>query len=310
MKKKPVVLLLAYGGPESLDEIEPFLQRLLRQDKIPPQMLQRVKEKYQQIGAGSPLPRICRSIRRKLAAVFIEQGFDLPVYLAYRYANPGIFSVVEMLREIDVGQTLAVSLSPHTSTISTKAYFTTLETALAGYPMKIVPITKWFRHPLYIDCLVRRIEKTAEKNGFRLNDSTTALIFSAHNIPQSFLDKGDPYLEEIKENIALVTARLPTTTHYLAYQSKGNAPGPWLEPDVEDLLFQLIRSGQHRNFLLIPISFAMDHLETLYDLDLKLMPKIRKKVGIKIDRIGMPNDEDDFVNLLASVIKNTHDLAG
>ncbi|MBW1645511.1 MAG: ferrochelatase [Deltaproteobacteria bacterium] len=302
MGKNTAVLLLAYGGPETMEDIEPFLRRLLRRETIPPPMLQRVQEKYRQIGSGSPLPAICRSIRRKLAAALPAGGVELPVYLAFRYSNPGIFAVVEMLTEIGVERVMALSLSPHSSTISTRAYFQALEQAAGGQELEIVPVDDWFRHPGYIDCLVSRIRKAAAANEFALDDPRTAVVFSAHSIPQSYLDRGDTYVEEIQENIRLVMGRLPGTRHYLAYQSQGKAPGPWLEPRVETLLPELNRQSGHENFLLVPVSFAMDHLETLYDLDVEIIPELRRLPGVRAARIAMANDDEDFIAMLAAAV--------
>ncbi len=304
MGKNTAVLLLAYGGPETPEEIKPFLQRLLRREEIPAPMLRRVQEKYRLIGNGSPLPAICRSIRRKLAAALTAAGGEpeLPVYLAFRYSNPGIFSVVEMLTDVNTERILALSLSPHTSTISTRAYFSALEKA-AGQRLEIVPVSDWYRHPLYIACLVKRIRQAAADSGFTLDDPRTAVIFSAHSIPQSYLDRGDPYVEEIRENIRLVMADLPGVDHHLAYQSQGKAPGPWLQPEVESLLPELVSRGR-QNFLLVPVSFAMDHLETLYDLDVEILPSLHRHPGVRAARIAMANDADDFIAMLAAAVRD------
>ncbi|MCK5681063.1 ferrochelatase, partial [bacterium] len=120
---KAAILLLAYGGPENIEEIEPFLKRLLRRDSLPPGLLQRVEKKYQAIGGGSPLPSICREIREKLS----QELKELPVYLAFRYAEPSIENVVREMRAEGITKIFALSLSPHSSTISSAAYYKTLE---------------------------------------------------------------------------------------------------------------------------------------------------------------------------------------
>jgi len=114
---KEAILLMAYGGPENIAEIEPFMLRLLRRDKLPPGLLQRVEKKYQAIGGGSPLPSICRQIREKLS----QKITDLPIFLAFRYADPSIDNIVETMQSQGIKRVFALSLSPHSSIISSVA---------------------------------------------------------------------------------------------------------------------------------------------------------------------------------------------
>ncbi len=297
MEDTTAVLLLAYGGPENPAEIEPFLQQLLRMDKIPAPLLQRVLEKYQTIGGGSPLPGICRSIRKKLAEVFANSDKKLPVYLAFRYSKPDIDTVVRQMAAEGIKQILAVSLSPHTSKISTTAYFSTLDNVVSELSLKVIPVRSWYRNPQYIDCLARRISLAAEQYSLDVSAPTTALVFSVHSIPESYLEDGDTYVEEINENISLLMEKFPDSQHFLGYQSKGKAPGAWLKPDVNQLLPELITDG-FKKIILIPLSFAMNHLETLYDIDQEIIPAITNQHQVNLVRITMCNDDDDFISML------------
>ena len=297
MKDGTAVLLLAYGGPENQAEIEPFLQQLLRMDKIPAPLLQRVVEKYQTIGGGSPLPGICRSIRKKLAEVFANSNKKIPVYLAFRYSKPAIDTIVRQMAAEGIRKILAVSLSPHASKISTTAYFSSLDTVAAELSLKVVPVRNWYRNPQYIDCLAGRIVNTASHNSMNLKNPDTALIFSVHSIPESYVKDGDTYVEEIKENISLLMEKFSGSRYFLGYQSKGKTPGAWLQPEIDQLLPELINDGL-KNIILIPLSFAMDHLETLYDIDQEIIPAITNRHQINLVRITMCNDNDDFIRML------------
>ena len=297
MKNNTAVLLLAYGGPENPAEIEPFLQQLLRMEKIPAPLLQRVVEKYQTIGGGSPLPRICRSIQKKLGEVFAGSDSKLPVYLAFRYSKPDIDTVGRQMAAEGIKQIIAVSLSPHASKISTTAYFSALNKVAAELSLEITPVRNWYRNPLYIDCLSRRITMAAAKNLINLSSPDTALVFSVHSIPESYVKDGDPYVDEIKENISLLMEKFPGSRHFLGYQSKGKSPGAWLEPEIDQLLPELIDDGL-KNIILIPLSFAMDHLETLYDIDQEIIPTVTSRHQVNLVRITMCNDDDDFISML------------
>ena len=303
MENTTAVLLLAYGGPENPAEIEPFLQQLLRLPQIPPPLLQRVVEKYQTIGGGSPLPRICRGIQEKLGDFLARSNGNLPVYLAFRYSKPDIDTVARRMADAGIKRILAVSLSPHASKISTTAYFNTLDKAAAELSLEVVPVQNWYRSPLYIDCLARRVTLAASQQDMDLGAPDTALVFSIHNIPESYLEQGDLYVEQIKENIALLMEKFPGCRHFLGYQSKGKTPGAWLKPDVEQLLPELIDNGV-KNIILVPLSFAMDHLETLYDLDQEIIPAITGRHQVNLVRIAMCNDDDDFIAMMAGCISN------
>ncbi|MEA3347454.1 MAG: ferrochelatase [Pseudomonadota bacterium] len=294
---KEAILLLAYGGPEKTEEIEPFLKQLLRRDPLPPGLLQRVEKKYQAIGGGSPLPSICRLIRKKLS----QELDELPVFLAFRYAEPSIEKVVKEMTSQGVTRIFALSLSPHSSTISSAAYYKTLEEVTATGKLELVRLENWYRETAYNQLIAARILETAREKGFQLDSEKTHIIFSAHNIPQSYIDQGDTYVDEITANIRAIKALLPQCRSSLAYQSKGKAPGAWLEPEIEDHLLELKQKGCS-NFIVVPISFSMDHLETLYDLDQELKTFCDDE-GLNLCRSQPANADDDFIAMLTQFIK-------
>ena len=301
---KDAILLLAYGGPEKIKEIEPFLKQLLGRDPLPPGLLPRVEKKYQAIGGGSPLPSICRKIREKLS----QELNDLPVFLAFRYAEPSIKEVVGEMVAGGITRIFAISLSPHSSTISSAAYYKTLEEVAATDKLELIRLENWYREAAYNQLIATRILAAARKKGFELEAKETHLLFSVHNIPQNYIDQGDTYIDEITANIEAIRALLPTCRNSLAYQSKGNAPGAWLEPKIEDHLLKLKKEGCS-NIIVVPISFTMDHLETLYDLDLALKTFCTDK-GLNLCRSQPANADDDFIAMLAQFIRRGTTVSG
>ena len=295
---KEAILLLAYGGPESLAEIEPFLKKLLRRDPLPPGLLPRVISKYEAVGGSSPLPRICREIRYALA----EKSGGLPVYLGFRYAEPSIDQTVADMLADGIEQVYALSLSPHSSQISSKAYYQALDEAAAGSRLKICALENWYRETAYNQLLAQRVRESATAVGLDLTAPDCRLVFSAHNIPAAYLEQGDRYLDEIRLNLKLVQEYLPAVVgSSLAFQSKGNAPGAWLEPDIEEHLAALKTQGAAK-VMVVPISFSMDHLETLYDLDLELQ-KTAAAIGLELHRSRPANADDDFIEMLSRFIE-------
>jgi ferrochelatase len=295
---KEAVLLMAYGGPENLNEIEPFMLRLLRRDKLPPGLLQRVEKKYQAIGGGSPLPSICRQIREKLS----QKITDLPIFLAFRYADPSINNIVDTMQSQGIKRVFALSLSPHSSIISSVAYYKKLEEITATAEFELIRLENWYREADYNQLLVNRILATTRKHNLDLAASDTRLIFSAHNIPQSYIDQGDTYIDEIKANITAVKDLLPENWQSdLVYQSKGNIPGAWLKPEIEEYLLELKQTGV-RNVMIVPLSFSMDNLETLYDLNLKLKAFAYDN-DLNVCRSQPANADDDFIAMLGNFIQ-------
>ncbi len=294
---KEAVLLMAYGGPENLDEIEPFMRRLLRREQLPPGLLQRVEKKYRAIGGGSPLPAICRRIREKLS----RKITDLPVFLAFRYADPSIDDIVADMQAQGIERVFALSLSPHSSIISSASYYKKLAELTATADFELIRRENWYRETAYSQLLAERIHSTARQFKLDFTTADTRLVFSAHNIPQSYIDQGDTYVDEIKANIKNVTALLPDTwLSSLVYQSKGNIPGAWLKPEIEEYLLEMKADGTN-NFMIVPLSFSMDHLETLYDLDIELKAFAQNN-GLNICRSQPANADDDFIAMLANFI--------
>ncbi len=291
------VLLLAYGGPERLEEIGPFMRRLLGRDRLPPGLLERVEKKYRAIGGGSPLPGICRTIRARLA----ERLPDIPVWLAFRYTEPAIESVVAEIGARGRRRIAALSLSPHSSLISSRAYYETLEKAASEHALEVMRLEGWYRENAYNRLLADRIIETATANDLDLAAADTRLLFTAHNIPLSYLKEGDTYPDEIWHNLELLRPLLPAGVDgTLAWQSKGNAPGAWLEPEIEFQIEKLHENGC-RKLLAVPISFSLDHLETLYDLDLELKEFCRDR-GISLYRTRPANADNNFIAMLADFI--------
>ena len=295
---KEAILLMAYGGPENLAEIEPFMLRLLRRKQLPPGLLERVEKKYRAIGGGSPLPSICRRIREKLS----REITDLPVFLAFRYADPSIDDIVTTLKKEGIQRVFALSLSPHSSIISSASYYKKLEELTATADFTLIRLENWYRETAYNRLLVDRIMSTARNFKLDFTTADTRLVFSAHNIPQSYIDQGDTYIDEIKANIKNVTELLPDNWRStLVYQSKGNIPGAWLKPEIEEYLLEMKAAGV-RNFMIVPLSFSMDHLETLYDLDIGLK-NFADKNDLNVCRSQPANADDDFITMLANFIK-------
>ncbi len=287
-KKRVGIVLFQLGGPDSLETVEPFLRNLfLDPDIIPLGPLNFIRgplaryiakkrcvpvaQRYAMIGRRSPIGILTERQRRKLVAAL--QPFIEPVVVtAMRYWRPLTEEAVAAIRTDNrLDELVLLPLYPHYS------YATTLSSLkewrrVYGEPLDTLPertIEYFYDHPLYIEALVRNIGKILRQ----FPDSSRAhLIFSAHGLPISLVEKGDPYPRHVEETVRLVNEQgareYPNwpRTHILCFQSKVG-PAKWLEPSFLATLERLGHEGV-KEALVVPISFVTEHIETLHEINM------------------------------------------
>ena len=197
------------------------------------------------------------------------------VYIGMRYWHPLVEDTVKQMRDAGIRKALAVSLYPQYSAATTGSTIKKFKDCADRYHVEYSCVTSWFAHPIYIDSLVEKIEE-----GMRLFAEKPVVLFSAHSLPQKFVDGGDPYVREIKGTIEAIIKKVDIQWH-LSYQSK-TGPVKWLEPTTEHTLEELARKGV-KNLLVVPISFVSDHIETLYEIDM-IYKEIAKGLGMNLKR--------------------------
>jgi ferrochelatase len=303
------VLLLNLGGPDSLAAVRPFLYNLFSDREIirlGPAPLQKpiaglisllrspkTRGFYSLIGGKSPLREITAAQAQALEAS-LRQVTDQPlkVYMGMRYWHPFTGETVEEMRKDGVTKVLALTLYPHYSIATTGSSVRHFRGIVSRYPMEIHCKESWYNHPLYIDSLVEKI-----REGMAGFPERPAVLFSAHSLPQKFIDEGDPYEREIKGTIAAITQRVDMDWS-LSFQSK-TGPVKWLEPSTECMLHELAGKGV-KNLLVVPISFVSDHIETLYEIDI-LYGNMARGLGINMRRTESLNTSPVFINALTDL---------
>src|SRR6185295_12991090 len=153
----------------------------------------------------------------------------------------------------------------------------------------------WADHPTYIESFATSIQRELAKFG---NADKVHLLFSAHSIPESYVQNGDPYLEQTKKTVELIMSRLGSRNpHQLSFQSK-IGPVKWLEPFTSNVITQLGKQGVD-DVLVVPISFVSEHIETLYELDI-LFKKVAAEAGVEnFRRVPALNSDPTFIRALA-----------
>ncbi len=305
------VLLLNLGGPSTLDEVEPFLLNLFSDRmiiRLGPFFMQRIiarriarkrapssRVNYEKIGGGSPILRITNNQAEALEKSLNQEG-DFIVRPCMRYWHPYAEEVLSELKLKGVEKCVALPLYPHYSIATTGSSLSDLQNTQAKLipAMKLLKIRSWPIRREYIDCLIKRIQQGLKHFG----NQPVELVYSAHSLPQDFIDQGDPYIKETKETIAALTTATGINGH-LCFQSR-SGPVKWVGPSTPQMLKQLADQGC-RNILMVPISFVSDHLETLYEIDI-LYHNMAKELGMQLKSTPGLNDDQLFIKGLKGLV--------
>ena len=306
------VFLMAHGGPESLDDVEPFLRRVMKRREPSPDEITTIRERYRRIGGKSPLLERTRQQATALEAELRQQGRALPVYVGMRHWHPSIATTVEQMRQDGIRSIIAISLAPHYSRMSVGAYIQTLHAALERPPhadgnfssIMAVTVEGWHLQPRLLDAFAKKVMEALNlyPEGLR---ASVQLLFTAHSLPAQILAEGDPYPQALEESLFGILERLeragqPPRPWRLAYQSRGLSTQPWLGPDVEAILRET-PEGQH--LLIVPIGFVCDHVEILYDIDI-FYQDIARARKISLHRTESLNADPLFIQALAAVVQS------
>jgi protoporphyrin/coproporphyrin ferrochelatase len=302
MIRPRALLLLAFGGPRSLDDVEFLLTRLFQGRPPSAGQLERIKERYRLIGGSSPLPEITRKQAEGLQTILGERGFPFKAYVGMRYSHPLIEEALEEIREGGIEEVIALPMSPFQSRMSTGGYIEEVARAnhLLGDELKVSFVTGWHCHPLFLEA-VR--EKMAEGlMGFSPEERERVhVVFTAHSLPKAAL-ADDPYIQEIEETVRGVSDSLKCDSWHIAFQSKGAGHQEWIGPDVEYLLERLAEE-EVREILIVPIGFVADHIEILYDIDIAFQKKAQS-LGLVLKRSPSLNVSPSFLKALASMVED------
>lgn len=293
------VLLLAYGGPDKLQDVPDYLLDIRGGRETPQELVDEISHRYAEIGGRSPLLEITRS-----AATQLEEQIGLPVYAGMRHWHPYIKDVVAQMAADGVQHIVAVCMAPHYSTLSIGAYRKKLDDALAALPpdkqIGLTFVESWHTQPQYLDAVAANVKATLQRFGA---DDRVLVVFSAHSLPEFIIQRGEPYDRQLRETAALLAERLhlPDGRWMFSYQSAAKTGVPWLGPQIEDLVAELAARGE-RNLLIAPIGFIADHVEVLYDIDIGVQ-EIAHAVGVRVERPPMLNDSQAMVETLAAIVE-------
>lgn len=296
---RAAVLLLAYGGPLSLEDVEPYLLDVRRGRPIPPELLHEVRERYRLIGGKSPLLEITRRQAASLQERLRDVGLPLPVFVGMRHWHPYIDAAVKEMAAAGVKHVVAVCMAPQFSSMSIGAYMAQTEAARKGIDpeMAVTFVQSWHLEPRFIEACAENLREGVREIG---GDDGLAVLFTAHSLPQRILAEGDPYARQLQETVEAVRRSVPLKFGGFAYQSRGQTAEAWLGPDAGDEITRL-RSMGFTKLLVHPIGFVSDHVEILYDDDI-LYRQQAEALGFRFGRVRSCNDSPRFVDSLCHTV--------
>lgn len=292
------VLLVSFGGPESKEEVIPFLENVLRGRNIPRERMLTVAEHYYHFDGKSPINQQMRDLKAVLEAELQRNGPNLPVYWGNRNWHPLLLETLQKMKQDGIRRAVGFVTSAYSSYSGCRQYREDIARAQrevgAGAP-EVDKLRAFFNHPAFIEATVGRVQEALQTISAEAKQKVQ-IVYTAHSIPLSMANTSD-YVQQLEEVRRLVSGALGWKNDALVYQSRSGVPGqPWLEPDVLDYLREVKSKNLASAVVLAPIGFTSDHMEVLYDLDVEArqlcealsLPMTRAKtVGVHPKFIGM-----------------------
>ncbi|MCH8877849.1 MAG: ferrochelatase [Chloroflexi bacterium] len=304
MNEQIGVLVMAYGGPNSLDEVEPYLLDVRGGRPAPEAVVREVEGRYEKIGGRSPILERTRAQSDALQSALDKQGLGFRTFVGMRHWHPYIGEVVLQMAETSIRRIVGIVMAPHYSKLSVEVYFQGMARAVesSADTLEVAHIKSWKDDPGYLDVLEARIVEGL-KNFPSETRSRVQLILTAHSLPERILEWNDPYPNELQETYRRLTDRFRGQPAHFAYQSAAMTGDRWLGPDAGDLMEELIPHGA-RDFLVVPIGFVSEHVEILYDIDIEYKRRI-EAAGGRLERIEMPGASLRMMSSLAHCVRRT-----
>jgi protoporphyrin/coproporphyrin ferrochelatase len=284
------VILMAYGSPERVADVPAYYADIRGGRPIAPEHLDDLVARYRSLGIedANPLNAITEATRAAL-----EAELGLPVFTGMKHWTPRIAEAVDAALAGGASRLVGLVLAPHYSRLSIAGYRTLLDDAAAGRA-EVVFVESWHDDPGFVALLADRIR-----------DTDAHVVFTAHSLPARILDEGDPYKDQLLETARLVADSAGVEDWSFSFQSESPTGEPWLGPDILDHLEVLSAHGVE-DVLVCPVGFVSDHLEIRWDIDHEAIDKARE-LGLRLDRIEMPNDDPRFVRALAGIAQGALD---
>lgn len=269
-----------------------------------PELVARVQARYNEIGGSSPLIGIAQQLAEGVSAALASSGMEMPVEVGMCYWRPSVAEAIDALAGKGVQRVLMVSLSPYKAAVTHGEYRSAMEAAAAPHGMVVLDAPVLSELPIFVELQLQAAATAMAE----LGDPSAPVLFTAHSLPCADVEHDDSYVrglqaaaEAVARGLGLAPASagssIPGVEAFgtaegphpwlVAYQSRGARGGQWLGPDVEEVIDAVSASGGS-GVIVVPLGFATDHMETLYDLDV-VARKHAAERGVAFVRSALPN---------------------
>ena len=292
------LLVMAYGGPNNLDEVEPYLLDVRGYRPTAPGIIHEVRERYREIGGRSPILEQTQAQADALEAALNSAGKDFKAIVGMRHWHPYIKDTLTEMQAQGIQRAVGLVMAPHYSRMSIGAYYKKVEEA--NLPISFSRVEDWHLQPGYLNALAGRVRAALQRFPQDVR-SDVPVIFTAHSLPEKILEWNDPYPLQLRETVSAVMECLGSHPHEFAFQSAAISTEPWLGPDASEVIERFASEGK-RNILLCPIGFVCEHVEILYDIDI-VYQKLARQLDVHLERIEMLNTAPEMIVGLAQLVR-------
>lgn len=302
------VLVMSYGTPESMDDVEAYYTHIRRGHAPTPELLAELKGRYEAI-VGGVFP-LRENTNGQVAGLQDKLEQYAPgkyvCYQGLKHAKPYIEDGVEQMAADGIKRAVGIVLAPHYSSMSVGGYIKRAKEKAAEVGIEMAFVEQYHLHPKLLKALTERVQDGVRRVAEQSGGEPVKVLFSAHSLPEKIRELGDPYERQLLETSAAVAEAAGVTDWQFTWQSAGRTREPWLGPDILETLPVLKEEGV-KAALVAPVGFVSDHLEVLYDLDIEAKAAA-KELGMTLDRIAMLNRDPLYMETLAESVMEA--LAG
>jgi protoporphyrin/coproporphyrin ferrochelatase len=304
LKSKIGVLVMSYGTPESLDQIEAYYTHIRRGHPPTPEMLGDLTRRYEAIVGGFFPLRENTNKQVKALEETLNQSYPETEFVCYqglKHAHPMVEEGVQQMVKDGIINAIGIVLAPHYSTMSVGSYIKRAETAAEEAGLSIQFIESYHLQDKLLQALKQRVDK-ALKLFTEVDREQVRVIFTAHSLPEKIIAMGDPYPQQLMETSQAIASSLNLTNWQFGWQSAGRTAEPWLGPDILQVLRTISEEEHVKQALVCPLGFVSDHLEVLYDLDIEAQA-LAKQLGLHLERTESLNTDPLYMEALSEVIQ-------
>ncbi|MBG01058.1 MAG: ferrochelatase [Acidimicrobiaceae bacterium] len=304
MPEYEAILLFSFGGPESKEDVIPFLQNVTAGKPVPLERLKEVQAQYDLFDGISPLNQQNRELIIAIEEELTRHGLELPIYFGNRNWVPFLQDTVNQIVEDGHRKVLALVTSAFGSYSGCKQYQQDIGTAVKNAQADDLVIDKvrlFWNHPKFFSAVAAQIEKVLSSIETPRREKTK-LVFTAHSIPEAWAETS-PYTSQLTSISQELSTRIaPDLNWDLVYQSRSGPPSvPWLEPDIVDYI-DLLDTNKVDTLVVVPIGFLSDHMEVKFDLDMQAAGSARDR-GIEMLRVSTVGVNKTFVSMIRELIQ-------